>query len=254
MSNRFFVSTESVSADAVSFTREQRRQMRTVLRIRLGDHVCALDGTGREYVVRLREMNEIGATGEILEIRTPETESKIRMTLIQGMPKGEKLDMILQKCTELGTAEFVIAETTRSVPRLPEDRLPGRLRRWNAIVREAAEQSGRTLLPMVDGIVSFEYALAKAKACDVGIIGWENEREKDLMSVLPRLKGARTAAYMVGPEGGFTEAEISAARTAGLISVSLGPRVLRTETAAIVGTALIVLGAGKHTLPGGNHA
>lgn len=242
MTHRFFVPADRISGELVCFTEDQRKQMRNVLRLRPGDVAAALDGTGREHLVKIRELSSTEALGEITETRSPDTEPRVRLTLIQGMPKGEKLDFILQKCTEIGVSEFLITETARSVPRVPQAKLPGRLQRWNSIVREAAEQSGRTRLPDVQGIISFDDALARAKTCDAGVIAWEGEHETALLSELPRIRQARQAAYLIGPEGGFTEAEVEAARTRGIVPVSLGARVLRTETAAIVGAALIIYG------------
>lgn len=243
MTHRFFVPAECVSEERIEFTDEQRKQMRNVLRLRPGDMVAALDGSGREFVVKITELSAGRAAGEVLQAGTPDTEPPVRLTVIQGMPKGEKLDFILQKCTEVGVSEFLIMETARSVPKLSPERIPGRLQRWNAIVREAAEQSGRARLPGVEGIIPFETALARAKTCDAGLIAWEGERERTLHSQMARIREARTAAYMVGPEGGFTEDEIARAAAEGIVPVSLGPRVLRTETAAMVGAALIIYGA-----------
>jgi 16S rRNA (uracil1498-N3)-methyltransferase len=242
MTHRFFVPADCVREEQVEFTEDQRKQMRNVLRLRAGDVVAALDGSGREFVVKIGELSAGRAAGEILETRTPDTEAPVRLTVIQGLPKGERLDFILQKCTEIGAAEFVIMESARSVPRVASDKLPARLQRWNAIVREAAEQSGRTRLPTVEGILSFDAAVERAKMCDAAFIAWEGERETTLLSRMPRIRRAKSVAYLVGPEGGFTEAEIARAKTGGIAPVSLGPRVLRTETAAMVGAALITYG------------
>jgi len=246
MTHRFFVPADRISGNQVSFTEDQRRQIRNVLRLRPGDAVVAFDGSGRELVAEIEALDESHALGRVLEIRTPATEPGLRLTLIQGIAKGEKLDFILQKCTEIGAAEFIIVETARSVPRIPQEKMPAKLERWRAIVREAAEQSGRARLPTVDGVIPFRRALARVRNC-AGIIAWEGERALTLSSELPRLVGADRVAYFVGPEGGFTPDEIAAARTEGIVPVSLGPRTLRTETAAVVGAALITYGLDKVT-------
>ena len=166
----------------------------------------------------------------------------MRLTLVQSLPKGEKIDLILQKCTEIGVTEFVIVETSRAVPRIAPDRMPGKLERWRAIVREAAEQSGRTRVPDVAGILPFKEALKRIEGRGTGIIAWEEEKGLSLTSMIPRLKGSGEVVILVGPEGGFAPEEVSAAKSAGIAPVSLGPRILRTETAAIVGSALIIYG------------
>lgn len=245
MRHRFFVPAGRISGDQVSFTEDQRKQIRNVLRLRPGDIVVALDGSGREFLTEIRVLDETRAVGRVLETTTPGTEPSLQLTLVQGLPKGEKTDLILQKCTEIGVAEFLIAEAARSVPRFAPGKVAGRLDRWRAIVREAAEQSGRTRLPSVDGVIPFGQALARVTNYDAAVIAWEEEKETSLLSALRRLEGANRIAYLVGPEGGFTATEVATARAEGVIPVSLGPRTLRTETAAIVGAAVIIYSLGS---------
>lgn len=228
----------------MAFTEDQRRQMRNVLRLHPGDMVAVFDGSGREYQTEITLLDQTQAAGKVLKSTTPDTEPRLRVTLIQGLPKGEKLELVLQKCTEIGVAEFLIVETERSVPHIPKDRLQSRLERWRSIVREAAEQSGRVRLPDVHGVIPFADALARVNKSVTNLIAWEKERDIFLSPDLPWLAGAREVSYFVGPEGGFTDEEIAKARLEGVIPVSLGPRTLRTETAAIVGAALMIYGTG----------
>ena len=125
------------------------------------------------------------------------------------------------------------------MPRIPPEKVAPRLDRWRAIAREAAEQSGRTRVPSVDGVIPFKEALARAKG-GVGLIAWEEESELLLSSELSRLLDAGAVTLFIGPEGGFSAEEVAEARKGGVISVSLGPRTLRTETAAIAASALII--------------
>ena len=250
MAHRFFIPADRISGDIISFTDEQRSQLRNVLRLRAGDSVTAFDGSGREFITEIEALDEKHAVGKVLEIKTPATEPPVRLTIVQSLPKGEKIDLILQKCTEIGVSEFLITETARSVPKIDPNKLPGRLDRWHAVIREAAEQSGRTRLPVVDGIIPFQDALARVKGKDIGLIAWEEETGPTLASMLPRLSEAREIAYFVGPEGGFTSDEVAAAKAAGIVPVSLGPRILRTETAAIVGSALIIYAANTPAISG----
>lgn len=240
--HRFYVPANRISGDRVSFETDQRRQIRNVLRLRPGDLVAVLDGSGREYATRIETLDERQALGRILETKSPAAEPHVRLTLVQGLPKGEKVALILQKCTEIGVAEFLLVETARSVPRIPSGKMPGRLERWRAIVREAVEQSGRTRPPSVKGVIPLADALSRTRNCDARIIAWEEEKGPSLSSTLPGLAGAREIACFVGPEGGFTAEEVAAARAEGVTPVSLGPRILRAETAAIVGAALIIYG------------
>lgn len=242
MIHRFFVPADCVSGDQVSFTEDQRKQIRNVLRLRPGDVVGALDDSGREFVTEIQELDDTRALGRVVEIRTPATEASVRLALVQSLPKREKMEFILQKCTEIGVAEFLIMETARSVPKIAPSKVPGRLERWRSIVREGAEQAGRARLPVVDGVVPFRSIPARVRNYDAALIAWEEEEEATLSSELLHLTNANRIAYLVGPEGGFTADEVAAARAEGAIPVSLGQRTLRTETAAIVGTALIVYG------------
>lgn len=241
MSHRFFVPPECVSGNQVTFTENQRKQIRNVLRLHSGEIVYTLDNTGREYVTEIETLDGSKALGRVVEVRFPATEPKMRLTLIQSMPKGEKLDLILQKCTEIGVAEFLIIETERTVARIPSEKIGARLDRWRAIVREAAEQSGRVLLPVVEGVLSFHEALARVTQYPA-MIAWEEERSPGLLTALRRFGSIGRAALLVGPEGGFTAGEVDEALAKGIVPVSLGPRTLRTETAAIVASALAIYG------------
>lgn len=234
MSHRFYVLPKFISGGRVRFDEGQSRQMRSVLRLRAGERVAVFDGSGREYDVTL-EMLDTPAVGRIVGESEPGTEPDVSLTLVQGLPKGEKIEFILQKCTEIGVSRFVVVETARSVPRIPPDRLPGRLERWRAIVKEAAEQSGRVKLPTVEGIQFLRTAFKECRGR--GVIAWEGERENYITS---SLAGEGEVTCFIGPEGGFADEEIEAAAESGIAAVSMGPRVLRAETAAIVASTLIL--------------
>ena len=241
MSHRFFVPPECVSGDRIIFTEDQRKQIRNVLRLRPGEIVYTLDDSGHEFMTEIQELDGEKAVGRVMEIRRPATEPKTRVTLMQAMPKGDKLDLILQKCTEIGVSEFLIIETERTLVRMPPEKMRTRQDRWRAIVREAAEQSGRTRLPAVQGVLAFHEAVARA-AGSPAVIAWEEERSICFLTALHNLGDPDRVAVLIGPEGGFTSVEVDQARESGIIPVSLGPRTLRTETAAIVSSALAIYG------------
>lgn len=234
MTHRFYVLPEFITNGCVRFTEDQSRQIRNVLRLRSKDGVAVFDGSGREYDVTLEQL-DTPAIGRVVGTSEPNTEPEVCLTLVQGLPKGEKIELILQKCTEIGVSRFAIVETARSVPRIPPDRLRGRLERWRAIVKEAAEQSGRVKIPSLEGIHFLRTAFKECRG--KGIIAWESEKEKYVTS---ELTGTSEITLFIGPEGGFTAEEIAAAAKSGITPVSLGPRILRTETAAIVASTLIL--------------
>lgn len=236
MSHRFYVPTAQIIDDQVTFSEEQRKQIKNVLRLGAGDIVKVFDGTGRELTTKL----DAPDTGRIIETTSPDTESKIYLTLVQGIPKGDKIELILQKCTEVGVSEFLIVDTARSIPKIDSKRLEARLQRWRSIVIEAAEQSGRVRIPKVSGIIAFKDALKASSGSQIRVIAWESEREIALSSVLQTTDNLTNVMLFVGPEGGFTQEEVSTAQQLGISPVSLGPRILRTETAAIVASALVL--------------
>lgn len=240
--HRFYVPPEQVSGEYVSFTTDQRKQIGSVLRLVPGDLTAVFDGSGIEYTVRIDHLDSQQARGLIIESSTPNVEPSLRFVLAQGLPKGERLDFILQKCTEIGVSEFVIMETRRSVPRIPADRLERRLERWRAIVREASEQSGRTRLPKVKGVIPFDETLSDTGDCDVRLIAWEEAGGNTFDPALP--DGTESVACFIGPEGGFTPEEAGAAQDAGANVVSLGSRILRTETAAVVMASVLIYSQG----------
>jgi 16S rRNA (uracil1498-N3)-methyltransferase len=235
MAHRFYVPPDRISDGAVTFTDEQRKQIKNVLRLSPGDNVNVFDGSGKEYATSLKSIgNE--AVGEVVSTCAPSTEPSMRITLVQGIPKGEKLEFILQKCTEIGVSEFIIVSTERSVPKISAQKLPSRLERWRAIAKEAAEQSGRVRVPSIEGVLTLKETFARYPH---GLIAWEKEAEHSIGEEL-RAGNREETTLFIGPEGGFSAEEIDLAVRHGITPISLGRRILRTETAAIVGSAILI--------------
>jgi 16S rRNA (uracil1498-N3)-methyltransferase len=242
--HRFVVSPDAVQGGRVRFPAAIARQMRRVLRLSPGDCVAAFDGTGAEYKVALLSLRDEGATGEIREEKLRHTEPKLKITLCQALLPREKFELVLQKATELGVASFVPLATERSlVPTRALD--AGRLERWRRIIQEAAEQAGRSQVPTLADPSSLAEAVTSQPK--PALLAWEYETELSIRRALggleERLRGG-PLTLLVGPEGGFSEAEAAAARDAGAITVSLGPRTLRAETAGPVLAALALYEVG----------
>jgi 16S rRNA (uracil1498-N3)-methyltransferase len=193
-----------------------------------------LDGTGLEYTVRIDSVDN-GLAWAIEERRRNEAETSRTVVLYQGLLKASKLETVLQKCTEIGVSRFVPMATARSIPTEPGAE---RLRRFEAIAREAAEQSGRGIVPAVERPMAFEAALLRA--CSEGPVVLLHEGESAVSLDGLEMPGAAPVGLFVGPEGGFDASEIEAARAASATVAGLGPRILRSETAAIVGSALLI--------------
>jgi len=240
--NRFFVPPDAIVQEQVHFPRGAAHQIARVLRLRSGDRVAVLDGRGTLYHVVLEHVGRDEALGRVVGQEVATGEPNIAVTLYAALIKGERFEWILQKSTELGVSRFVPMVTERTVIRdLPSSY---RQERWVRIVQEAAEQCGRARVPEVTAPVSFVAACTQAAATDVSLIAWEGEHQCSLADVWGDRR-PRTLALMVGPEGGFAADEAERARAWGIVPFSLGPRVLRAETAAIVAVTLALQQAGE---------
>jgi 16S rRNA (uracil1498-N3)-methyltransferase len=238
--HRFFLPPDSFDGSSVRFPPEVARQVSRVLRLAAGDEVIALDGSGAEYVVRLTSTGT-ETCGDVVTRAETMAEPSHLLTLYAALLKGSKYETVLQKCTEIGVSRFVPVMTERAISGAPS---ADRLDRWRAIVREAAEQSGRGRVPEVLPAVTYHEAVTRATHDGVAIALWEDELCAGLDD-LPPFESNSRISLIVGPEGGLSESEARAAREHGTELVSLGPRILRAETASIVGAALLLARAGE---------
>jgi 16S rRNA (uracil1498-N3)-methyltransferase len=234
---RVHVRPGAVSGARLVLDAAETRHLRRVLRLRVGDLVRAMDGAGHEWTVRLTALASRSAEGEILEATSPPRESPLHLTLVQGLPKGDKLEGIIRMSTELGVAAIVPLLAARSVARADAARWPGRRARWERVAREAAKQCGRAVVPAVAAPAGLADWLAAREGSGLLVCLWERETAP-LAEQLPALAPTR-ATVVVGPEGGLAEDEVAALRAAGAIVAGLGPRLLRTETAGPVAVALL---------------
>jgi 16S rRNA (uracil1498-N3)-methyltransferase len=241
-SHRFFVPGASHDLPRVTFSAEQAKQISKVLRLKPDDTVIAFDGSGDELLVRLTGIGR-STVGEVMKRCVNRAEPTLTLTLYQGLLKGTKLEFVLQKCTEIGVSRFVPVVSERAVPAEPSE---ARQSRFRTIVREAAEQSGRSRVPEIVAPVSLPEALAKAMSEGPVLFAWEEAHDGGIANAEP-FETVKRASLFVGPEGGFTAVEAGQARDAGAMIVSLGPRILRAETAAMVGAALVLFHAGDLT-------
>lgn len=232
--HRFFLPPDAVLGDHVTFGPEQARQIRAVLRLRPGEQVVVLNGTGMEMVTRLDQVGK-EVTGTIESRRENAAEPATPLVLYQGLLKGAKFEMVLQKGTEIGVSRFVPVITERSVP---GELSVSKQQRYQSIVREAAEQSGRGRLPEIALALPFPEAVEMASGKGQIILPWEEEEALHLNQV--PLRPGSPIHLFVGPEGGFSGSEVSLAREAGAQVVTLGPRILRAETAAVATAALLL--------------
>lgn len=229
----FFLTEHTIAGDSVTVTGELYRHMARVLRLKEGDEVQLTDAAGKRHI------GEIAASGgKSLTVRITSTENpteqapRLRVTLYQGLPKGEKLDLILQKCTELGITEVVTFDAARSIVKLSGERSASRLGRYEKIVQEAARQSGRRSAPRVAIGASLKEVLKEAQH-EVKLLLWEGEQTTRLRETFDAHPEHESVAIVVGPEGGLSTEEVQQAMGHGFVPVTLGERILRTETAGL---------------------
>jgi len=234
---RFRIRPEDVAGDRVTLSAEETRHLTRVLRLGVGEVVEALDGAGTMLTVRIERVDRRGAQAVVLARAPHRTESPLRLTLAQGMAKGDKLEGIIRMATELGATTIVPLGTARTVLTIERGGGARRLARWRRVAQEAAKQSGRSVVPDVTPPQTLEAWLAAREATDVLVCLWEGA-EAPLVSRLPK-PPVTHATLVVGPEGGLEPGEAQALEKAGAILGNLGSRILRTETAGPVGLALL---------------
>ena len=217
--------------------REEARHAARVLRLKRGDAVCAMDGAqGRwEAVVE-------SVSGETVTVRLgapmPANEPPVRLTVYQGLPKAEKLDFVAQKLTELGAFALSPVKMERCVVRLDERDGQKRRERLERIAAEAAKQCRRAAAPRIDAPLTWAQALERLRGHELALAPWEEASARRMKDAFAEVPDARDIALVIGPEGGMSEAEVAALEAVGVRAVTLGPRILRTETAAVVAAAL----------------
>ena len=212
-----------------------------VLRMKQGEELTVSDGFGSEYRCSAQEFLPETVKVKILEKSRVSSELRSEITLFQCLPKGDKMELIVQKAVELGVYGIVPFAAKRSVVRLDEKKAGKKQIRWQAIAKGAAEQSGRGLIPEVEIVKTYAEALEFAKELDVILVPYElEEGMKATMSIIEAIRPGQSVGIFIGPEGGFEEQEIGQARNAGAVPVTLGRRILRTETAGITTLSILM--------------
>ena len=239
---RFFTAPEAVQGEYIEFDADLAHHMGKVLRLAPGEQVTVCTGDGMVYVAELESFRKDSVTAKILETLENQKETEVEIVLYQGMPKGDKLELIIQKCTELGVSAVIPVETGRSIVHLDSKKAEKKIERWQKIAHEASQQSKRVQVPEIGPYLSWKQCLNQLKA-DEGlmIIFWEDEQTQSLKALLKsQEKKPAKINLIVGPEGGLSEEEVNQLREIGAVSASLGKRILRTETAGMAGVSIIL--------------
>lgn len=242
--HRFFVNGNQISEDKIIIVGNDVKHIRNVLRLKINDKI-EISCDGKEYLCEIIELNKDDIIVEIKNIRQGDSESKIEITLFQGLSKGNKMELVFQKCTEIGVKEFVPVAMHRSVVKIKElKKEQNKVERWNAIVEEAAKQSKRNYIPKVKSIISFDEMIDVLKKEKNIIVPYEDERHLTIKEGVLGLDSQKIN-ILIGPEGGFEPEEIEKLKSIGAKITTLGSRILRTETAAIVASAIVLYEAGN---------
>lgn len=250
--HRFFVPAEWLKGgEQIPLTGDLSHQLRRVLRLQPGDRIVLLDDSGFAYEAELMRLEPGAVSARLVRAFSPQTEPRLRLTLYQALPKGERFEWVLQKGTELGVSAFMPLITERTIPQHGERIGAQRLERWRRILREAAEQAGRAHLPALGPVQPLEQALNALPIGTPCLMATLAPQAVPLYEALEPLRAAPPSelALFIGPEGDFSPTEVDQAIQAGVRVVSLGPRILRAETAAIATSAIILYTLGEMNAP-----
>lgn len=232
--HHFFVDRSQVGEREILMTGSDVNHMKNVLRMKEGDEIKVSDGANKIYHCRIMDVAGETIAAEILSIEESFAELPAQIYLFQGIPKGDKMELIIQKAVELGAFAIVPMVTNRVVVKLDAKKEQSKLRRWSAIAESAAKQSGRTIVPEILPVMSFREVCVYVKEFEHKLIPYEcakgMERTRELVG---RIKPGSKVAVLIGPEGGFEKEEIELAVQAEIEPVTLGKRILRTETAGM---------------------
>ena len=237
----FFTDKSNINDKFVRIEGKDVNHIKNVLRMRIGEEISVGNGEDDdEYRCEITEITDEYVAAGILFVKEANVELPVKVTLFQGLPKSDKMETIIQKCVELGITEIVPVETKRCVVKIEDKKKESRVARWQAIAEAAGKQSQRSIIPKIGDIMSFREACKKAEESDVRLIPYElSEGTEKTKEIFKSLKPGRSIAVFIGPEGGFEEKEIAFATECGIEPVSLGKRILRTETAGMTVLAWI---------------
>ena len=240
--HHFFVEPSQIQGNEVRITGSDVKHIKNVLRMRTGEELSVSNGVDRkEYRCGIEELGEEEILCRIRFMKEADVELPSKVYLFQGLPKGDKMELIVQKAVELGAYEIIPVAARRAVVKLDEKKAKHKRERWQGIAEAAAKQSRRKIVPEVKPVMGMKEAIAYASEMDVRLIPYEMaegmERTKEIISAM---EPGQTIAVFIGPEGGFEESEIEAAENAGICPITMGKRILRTETAGLAVLAWIM--------------
>ena len=239
--HQFFVTPMQVKEDHIYIEGQDVNHIKNVLRMKTDEQLKISDGNNKRYLCEIETMTAQEVCVRIIEEQQVNTELPSKIYLFQGLPKGDKMELIVQKAVELGVYEVIPVATKRAVVKLDEKKAAKKVERWNGIAESGAKQSGRNVIPSVTKVMSYKEALAYAKELDVILIPYElAEGMADTKQVIEGIKKGASIGVFIGPEGGFETAEVEQAIESGGKAITLGRRILRTETAGLTTLSILM--------------
>ena len=239
--HNFFVDEKNRQGDVYYITDADFNHIKNVLRMKQGDSFLVSSDSKSDLCV-LDSFTEEAVIAKITEENYQDTSLPVKLYLFQGLPKSDKMELVIQKAVELGAEGVIPVDMNRCVVKIDDKKKKSKVARWQAISESAAKQSKRTIIPEISDVLSFRQAMEKAKEMDVFIVPYENkDGMKATKNALSEIKKGMSVGILIGPEGGFDEKEIEIAESVGGLTVSLGKRILRTETAAITALSMCML-------------
>ncbi len=241
--NRFYVEDNQIQDDKIYITGSDVNHIKNVLRMKVGEKIIISNGQGKDFYCIIENECNDEVIASIQESRESDTELKGKIYLFQGLPKKDKMELITQKAVELGVYEIIPVMTKRTVVKLEDKKKElKKIERWQSIVTSAAKQSGRGIIPKVSETMSFKEAVLYASKLGCNLIPYENADDiKKTREIISNLNSNGTVGIFIGPEGGFEESEINYAVSQGVKPITLGKRILRTETAGLAILSMIML-------------
>lgn len=236
---RFYLTQANIKEGRGVVRGQELAHLMKVLRLRVGDFVTLFDDTGWEHEAVIETLTTERGELKIIESHSTGREPPMPITLGVGLTKGEKLDWVIEKATELGVSTIVPLSSSYTVPKLDEDRIHRRSERWGKIAVSAAKQCGRSRIPEVRSLCSFENFVSQSWPETLKLIFWESETEQSVGQLFEKCREAKNVLLAIGPEGGFSKTEVELANAQGFHSVHMGRRILRAETAALAALTVV---------------
>ena len=237
---RFFVTKDQIGEGYATITGPDVNHMENVLRMKAGEEIRVSDGE-QDYYCIVRELLPEAVRAEVCYQEKGRTELPSRIYLFQGLPKGDKMELIIQKAVELGAFQIIPVAMSRSVVKLDPKKAESKRKRWQAISESAAKQSKRIVIPEIGPVLSYKEALEMSGDMDVKLLPYENEEGMAASRrLIEAIRPGQSVGLFIGPEGGFSEEEVEKAREAGFSTMTLGKRILRTETAGMTMLSILM--------------